>query len=96
MTKKKGQLREIFSKALYADNPDLYLVSYRDFDSIIEISLPEFITISENFEIIPANRILEVKKEGLVLYQKFGYHKFGPAKQLYLDENYHFIKNRKK
>jgi hypothetical protein len=91
MTKKKGQLREIFSKALYADNPDLYLVSYRDFDSIIEISLPEFITISENFEIIPANRILEVKKEGVVLY-----HKFGPAKQLYLDEKYHFIKNRKK
>lgn len=71
MTKKKGQLREIFSKALYADNPDLYLVSYRDFDSIIEIPLPEFIRVSENFEVIPSNRIFEVKKGKIVLYHKY-------------------------
>ena len=71
MTKKKGQLGEILSKALYADNPDLYSVSYRDFDSIIEVPLPEFLRMSENFERIPSNRILEVKKGEIVLYRRF-------------------------
>jgi hypothetical protein len=71
MTRKKGQLGEIFSKALYADNPDLYSISYRDFDSIIDVSLPEFLRISENFELIPSNRILEVKKGEIVLYRRF-------------------------
>jgi len=71
MTRKKGQLGEIFSKALYADNPDLYSISYRDFDSIIEVPLPEFLRISENFELIPSNRILEVKKGEIVLYRRF-------------------------
>jgi len=71
MTRKKGQLGEIFSKALYADNPDLYSISYRDFDSIIEVPLPEFLKISENFELIPSNRILEVKKGEIVLYHRF-------------------------
>ncbi|MGA7043534.1 MAG: DUF504 domain-containing protein [Nitrososphaeraceae archaeon] len=71
MTRKKGQLGEIFSKALYADNPDLYSISYRDFDSIIEVPLPEFLKISENFELIPSNRILEVKKGEIILYRRF-------------------------
>ena len=71
MTRKKGQLGEIFSKALYADNPDLYSISYRDFDSIIEVPLPEFLKISENFELIPSNRIFEVKKGEIVLYRRF-------------------------
>ena len=71
MTRKKGQLGEIFSKALYADNPDLYSISYRDFDSIIEVPLPEFLRITENFELIPSNRILEVKKGEIVLYRRF-------------------------
>jgi uncharacterized protein (UPF0248 family) len=71
MTRKKGQLGEIFSKALYADNPDLYSISYRDFDSIIEVPLTEFLRISENFELIPSNRILEVKKGEIVLYRRF-------------------------
>jgi uncharacterized protein (UPF0248 family) len=71
MTRKKGKLGEIFSKALYADNPDLYSISYRDFDSIIEVPLPEFLKISENFELIPSNRIVEVKKGEIVLYRRF-------------------------
>lgn len=69
---RKGRLQEIFSKALYADNPDLYSVSYRDFGSIVEVPLLEFINISENFELIPSNRILLVRKEMKVLYRKFG------------------------
>jgi hypothetical protein len=71
----KGHLEQIFSKALYADNPHLYSVSYRDFGSIIELSLPEFIRISNNLELIPASRILLVKKGGKVLYQKFSFAK---------------------
>ena len=69
---KKGRLKEIFSKALYADNTVLYSVSYRDFNSTVEVPLIEFIKISENFEVIPVNRILEIKKEDKVLYHKFG------------------------
>ena len=69
---RKGRLQEIFSKALYADNPDLYSVSYRDYSSIVEVPLLEFINISENFELIPSNRVLLVRKERQVLYRKFG------------------------
>lgn len=69
---RKGRLQEIFSKALYADNPDLYSVSYRDYSSIVEVPLLEFINISENFELIPSNRVLLVRKERQVLYRRFG------------------------
>ncbi|HKG40685.1 MAG TPA: DUF504 domain-containing protein [Nitrososphaeraceae archaeon] len=69
---RKGRLKEIFSKALYADDPNLYSVSYREFNSIIKVSLPEFLKLSENLEIIPPNRIFLVAREGEVLYRKFG------------------------
>lgn len=69
---RKGRLKEIFSKALYADDPNLYSVSYREFNSIIKVSLPEFLKLSENFEIIPPNRIFLVAREEKVLYRKFG------------------------
>jgi hypothetical protein len=71
MTKRrKGKLEEIFSKALYADNPNFYSVSYRDFDSIVEIPLSEFIKVSENFEVIPNTRIVSVRKGNTILYSK--------------------------
>jgi len=71
MTKRrKGKLEEIFSKALYADNPDFYSVSYRDFDSIVEVPLSEFIRVSENFEVIPNTRIISVRKGNTILYSK--------------------------
>lgn len=70
---RKGRLEEIFSRALYADDPHLYSVSYRDFENIIEISLPEFVELSEDFEVIPQNRIVLVKKGEEVLYRKHGY-----------------------
>jgi hypothetical protein len=69
---RKGRLEEIFSRALYADDARLYSVSYRDFESIIEVPLPEFIKLSEDFEIIPQNRIVMVKKDDQVLYRKHG------------------------
>ncbi len=70
---RKGKLEEIFSKALYADDVSLYSVSYRDFENIVELPLQEFVNLSENFTLIPPNRILLVKKNGQVIYQKYGY-----------------------
>lgn len=70
---RKGKLGEIFSKALYADDAILYSVSYRDFENIIEVPLPEFLEISENFELIPQSRIVLVKKGIEILYRKHGY-----------------------
>ena len=70
MARRKGRLEEIFSKALYADDPGLYSVSYRDFESIVHVSLLEFLDLSENFELIPANRIVIVSRDGKELYRK--------------------------
>jgi uncharacterized protein (UPF0248 family) len=67
---RKGRLQEIFSKALYAEKPDQYTVYYRDFDSTVGVSLLDFLNISENFHLIPANRILTIKKADKVLYKK--------------------------
>jgi hypothetical protein len=71
MTGRKGKLEEILSKALYADNPHLYSISYRDFDSVVQVPLLEFLKMSENFEVIPTNRIVVVSKGGDILYKKF-------------------------
>jgi hypothetical protein len=73
MTRRKGKLEEILSKALYADDPHLYSVSYRDFDLVVQVPLLEFLKISENFEVIPANRIIVVSKGGEELYRKVTY-----------------------
>jgi hypothetical protein len=67
---RKGKLAEIFSKALYYDNPDLYSLNYRDFNKVVKVSLAEFLKVSENFQLIPASRILSVTKEGTLLYNK--------------------------
>jgi hypothetical protein len=73
MTRRKGRLEEILSKALYADDPHLYSISYRDFDSVVQVPLLEFLEISQNFEVIPANRIIVVSKGGQELYRKVTY-----------------------
>ena len=70
MKKRKGKLEEILSKAKFYDNIDLYQVSYRDFDSIVSVTLKDFIFLSSNFESIPSNRIVEIKKGSDVLYSK--------------------------
>ena len=67
---RKGRLEEIFSRALHADDPTLYFVSYRDFDSIAEVTLAEFVKLSEDFAVIPASRITKVRKGDQVLYEK--------------------------
>jgi hypothetical protein len=71
MARRKGKLEEIFSKALYADDPSLYLVSYRDFESVVHVPLLEFLDLSENFQLIPVSRIVIVSRDGRELYRKF-------------------------
>jgi len=69
---RKGKIAEIFSKALYDDNPELYQVGYVDLGNIKEVTLVEFLRLSENFEVIPATRIAFIKKEDEILYLKTG------------------------
>lgn len=67
---RKGQVSEIFSKALHHDNPESYQIGYVDLGTIKETTLAEFLKISENFEVIPASRIVYIRKENVVLYRK--------------------------
>jgi hypothetical protein len=67
---RKGKLAEILSKAKHADNPNSYVVGYLDFEIIKEVTLSEFIKISDNFETIPITRIQHIKKGNDVLYSK--------------------------
>ncbi len=67
---RKGKVAEIFSKALYHDNPEAYQVGYIDLGIRKETTLLEFLKISENFEVIPATRIAYIKKGNEMLYLK--------------------------
>ena len=67
---RKGLLSEIFSKALHHDNLSSYTVGYLDYDIIKEVTLEDFMKISDNFETIPANRIQYVKKGNRILFSK--------------------------
>ncbi|MEO9319624.1 MAG: DUF504 domain-containing protein [Nitrososphaera sp.] len=67
---RKGVLEEVLSRAMHADDPSLYTVTYRNFESLLEIPLAEFIELSENFSTIPASRIYKVKRQDKVLYSK--------------------------
>ena len=67
---KKGIIEEIISKAKFADDPQLYRVFYRDFDSIRELTLLDFIEKSDNFETIPITRIELIKKNNKILFRK--------------------------
>lgn len=60
---KKGKIVEIFSKALYADDPKEYKIFFRDFDSLREMTLPDFVKESEHFQTIPMSRIKLIKKK---------------------------------
>jgi hypothetical protein len=70
MSKKKGKLVEILSKARFYDDINLYQVAYRDLDRVVTVPLKEFILLSGTFELIPISRIIEIKKGNIVMYQK--------------------------
>lgn len=74
---RKGKLQEVMSRALHADDPGLYTVAYRDLDQIREVPLQEFMQLSENFQTIPASRIVYVKRLDEVVYRKAGRSKAG-------------------
>ncbi|MDE1770506.1 MAG: DUF504 domain-containing protein [Thaumarchaeota archaeon] len=67
---RKGLVAEIFSKALHVDNVELYAVGYVDLGEIKQVTLTEFLKLSENFEVIPASRIAYIKREDKILYSK--------------------------
>lgn len=67
---RKGVVAEIFSRAMHHDKPDLYLVGYLDLGVIREVIMPEFLKLSEDFQVIPASRIMYIMKEGVVLYSR--------------------------
>ena len=67
---RKGMIAEIFSMALYSDNPESYTVGYLDLGEIKKVTLVEFLRLSENFEVIPASRIAYIMKENITLYSK--------------------------
>ena len=67
---RKGLVAEIFSKALHVDNPESYSVGYVDLGQVKEVSLVEFLKLSENFQVIPASRIVHIKKQNMTLYSK--------------------------
>ena len=67
---KKGKIEEILSKAQYADDPVLYKIYYRDLQTIKELTLPDFIEESNNFETIPITRIEMIKRGNETLFKK--------------------------
>lgn len=67
---KKGKIEEIFSKARFADEASLYKIVFRDFEILRELTLPDFIVESNNFETIPVTRIELIKKGDNILFKK--------------------------
>jgi len=67
---KKGVINEIFSKARFGNESQTYKIFYRDFEKIKEVTLPEFLKVSENFETIPASRIKKITKNNTILFEK--------------------------
>lgn len=67
---RKGKLQEVISKALHADDPELYTIAYRDFDEIKQVPLQDFLKLSEGFQTIPASRIVYVKRLNEIVYRR--------------------------
>lgn len=67
---KKGVIEEVFSKARFSEESNVYIISYRDFKKIRETTLPEFIKESDNFQKIPISRITKIRKNNTVLFEK--------------------------
>jgi len=67
---RKGNLEEIFSKAIFSDETKLYKITYRDYEKSKETPLNDFLNISNNFETIPSSRIELVTKQNKILFKK--------------------------
>lgn len=67
---KKGIIEEIFSKARFSEDSNSHIVSFRDFEKIREITLPNFITESDNFQKISSSRITKIRRIHTILFEK--------------------------
>jgi hypothetical protein len=67
---RKGMMAEILSKALHCDDPKIYSIGFLDLGKIKETTLEEFLILSDHFEIIPASRIICIKKCNKKIYSK--------------------------
>ena len=67
---KKGVIQEIFSRAQFVDNPINYKITYRDFEFLRELALPDFISESNNFQKIPISRIKIITKNNKIVFKK--------------------------
>ena len=69
MGRKKGSLKETLSYAMHKDDSSLFLVNYRDKDTIKTETLNNFIS-SEEFSDIPITRIVEIIRDGRVVWRR--------------------------
>jgi uncharacterized protein (UPF0248 family) len=67
--KKKGSLEETISFAQYKDNPEDYLVYYRDKDKVKAVNLNDFVN-SEEFSDIPVTRIIQISTKDRIVWTK--------------------------
>ena len=67
---KKGVIQEIFSRAQFVDNPINYKITYRDFELLRELALPDFISESNNFQKIPISGIKIITKNNKIVFKK--------------------------
>ncbi len=67
--KKKGSLEETISYAMYKDDPESYVVYYRDKDRVKTATLKDFFS-AEEFSPIPRTRILQLSKERRIVWKK--------------------------
>ncbi|MGC8556236.1 MAG: hypothetical protein ACP5NG_04445 [Conexivisphaera sp.] len=72
MGRRKGALEEVLSRALHADDPARYTVVFRDMDGLRELGLREFLEESDAFSRVPASRIVEVRRNGEVVFRRRG------------------------
>ena len=67
---RKGIIADIFSKARFADKSESYKIFYRNFERVVETTLPEFLIQSDNLQTIPVSRIKKIKKNNTILFEK--------------------------
>lgn len=66
---RKSQIKEIIDFAIHADGLEGYIVTYRDFDQLKEISLQEWLEVSK-IDSIPMHRIKMIKKNNKIIFQR--------------------------
>jgi len=66
----KGTMEEIFSKAKFSRESNQHMISFRDFKKGKDTSLPKFIIELNNFQKIPASRIIMIRKNNRILFEK--------------------------